>query len=78
MSTEVLCSEPETSDGMSVKVFKYSVGGIAQYSCAKGLYMEGNASRECLTKGSWSGKTPVCKRKSCALKLNLWILLIIF
>jgi Sushi domain (SCR repeat). len=46
---------------MSVQVLTRSIGGIAQYSCPRGQYMVGNATRTCLKKGTWSGTLPVCK-----------------
>jgi hypothetical protein len=50
---------------MSVQVLTRSIGGIAQYSCPRGQYMVGNATRTCLKKGTWSGMIPVCKSVDC-------------
>lgn len=62
---EILCDQPHTVDGLTVKVTKFSIGGIAQYSCPKGYYIEGNATRKCQSNGDWSGKTPVCTPIVC-------------
>ena len=39
-------------------------GSIAQYECQKGYALFGNAVRQCLQIGSWSGFRPKCQRKS--------------
>ncbi|XP_046996037.1 sushi, von Willebrand factor type A, EGF and pentraxin domain-containing protein 1 [Schistocerca americana] len=62
---EVLCSEPETDGVVTVKVHTHSIGGIARYSCPKGQYMDGNATRVCQSKGTWSGKMPTCTPVDC-------------
>ncbi|PSN44564.1 hypothetical protein C0J52_12430 [Blattella germanica] len=60
---EILCGQPETESSMTVQVMTRSIGGIAHYSCSRGQYMEGNSTRICLKKGTWSGKMPTCKWK---------------
>lgn len=60
---EILCKEPELIDDMSVEVLSHTVGGIAEYSCPKGQRIEGNVTRECTSKGVWTGKVPTCKSK---------------
>lgn len=62
---EVVCKEPESRSGMTIRVSSYSVGGSAIYMCPKGHHMEGNASRTCLKKGAWSGFIPNCIPVDC-------------
>lgn len=62
---EILCKEPELIDDMSVEVLSHTVGGIAEYSCPKGQRIEGNVTRECTSKGVWTGKVPTCKMIEC-------------
>ncbi|GLH11061.1 Locomotion-related protein Hikaru genki [Gryllus bimaculatus] len=61
---EIQCSEPEKEPGMIVHVTTYSIGGVAQYSCQKGQYLTGSATRTC-QKGGWTGQIPTCKYVDC-------------
>lgn len=62
-SSEIQCKNPDTLTGVLFQVSTHSVGGVAHYTCPKGHTLSGNATRICLQKGSWSGKSPVCIRK---------------
>lgn len=59
--TEIICEEPPVNESMIVKVSKYTVGGIAYYSCEKGFFLNGDNTRECQKDGTWTGKIPLCK-----------------
>ncbi|XP_067002634.2 P-selectin [Anabrus simplex] len=61
---EVLCGEPEREGNLNVHVTTHSIGGVAHYSCPKGHYMEGNATRSC-QKGGWTGRMPKCISVDC-------------
>ena len=39
-------------------------GSTATYQCKDGFLLVGESTRECLTSGRWSGKTPTCRRRS--------------
>lgn len=60
---EITCKEPEKDGAMTVHVSTFSVGGVAHYACPKGHNMQGNSTRICLKRGSWSGFIPKCIRK---------------
>ncbi|XP_017772932.1 PREDICTED: sushi, von Willebrand factor type A, EGF and pentraxin domain-containing protein 1 [Nicrophorus vespilloides] len=62
---EIQCKDPDTFEGVSFQVSTHSVGGIAKYGCPKGHEMQGNSTRVCLEKGSWSGRAPSCKAVDC-------------
>lgn len=53
--------EPETSEELLYKVHSFKIGGIVEYNCAKGYILQGNSTRECMKKGSWSDTVPSCK-----------------
>ncbi|CAG5134438.1 unnamed protein product, partial [Candidula unifasciata] len=62
----IFCPElsPTITEG-SVSVPVLTVGGIAEYKCNSGFLLIGNASRECLNTGQWSGKEPFCANVFC-------------
>ena len=67
--SEITCPDPSIFDpqqyvGLNVLISTRSVGGIAQYQCDKGFFMQGNNTRICLAKGTWSGLQPHCQRKN--------------
>ena len=41
-----------------------TVGSRATYSCDNGFVLQGNIIRKCQNIGEWSGKEPICIRKS--------------
>ena len=47
----------------SVNMTDNTPGSTAHYECDYGFKLVGDAYRECLYNGYWSGKEPVCKRK---------------
>lgn len=44
---------------------EYTFQKRIEYSCNEGFVLDGDRSRVCLTNGSWSGITPVCKAVTC-------------
>ncbi|KAK5642830.1 hypothetical protein RI129_008997 [Pyrocoelia pectoralis] len=62
---EILCKDPDAFHGVHVQVSTHSVGGIAHYSCPRGHTMEGNSTRVCLKKGTWTGQAPTCLPIDC-------------
>ncbi|XP_014245415.1 CUB and sushi domain-containing protein 3 [Cimex lectularius] len=62
---EVVCKEPEKEGGVTVHVSTFSIGGVAHYSCPKGHDLQGNATRICQKKGTWSGYIPNCIPVDC-------------
>ncbi|XP_073975480.1 CUB and Sushi multiple domains furrowed [Rhodnius prolixus] len=62
---EVVCKEPEKDGGVIVQVSTFSIGGVAHYSCPKGHIMQGNSTRICQKKGTWSGYIPNCIPVDC-------------
>ncbi len=60
--------DPENGD---VKITSLKPGGKAIYSCDKGYELEGyNTIRICQKNGQWSGKAPICARKSMLTDLH--------
>ncbi|XP_054274093.1 sushi, von Willebrand factor type A, EGF and pentraxin domain-containing protein 1-like [Macrosteles quadrilineatus] len=62
---EILCAEPEVDGVVTVRTSTHSIGGVAHYSCPRGTTMEGNSTRICLQRGSWSGRVPECNYVDC-------------
>lgn len=62
---EIQCADPDRAEGMIVHVTSRSIGGVAHYSCPPGQNMEGNKTRICLQKGTWSGRVPKCIAVDC-------------
>lgn len=60
---EIQCRDPDAVSGVTFQISTHSVGGVAHYSCPRGHTMQGNATRICLQKGTWSGQAPACIRK---------------
>lgn len=63
---QVFCPElpPTISDG-NVSVSARTVAATAEYKCNGGFHLIGNALRECLNTGEWSGKEPFCAAVLC-------------
>ena len=47
-----------------MKIISNRVGGRAEYTCDEGFTLRGQSWRKCLGNGRWSGKAPVCIRKT--------------
>ncbi|KAF6202316.1 hypothetical protein GE061_004714 [Apolygus lucorum] len=62
---EITCKDPEKDGAMTAHVSTFSVGGVAHYSCPKGHNMQGNSTRICQKKGTWSGYIPKCIPVDC-------------
>ena len=56
-SDETRCGDPEQP--LSSTVDRVSTDRVV-YACVKGYKMEGNAERNCLPNGLWSGQSPTC------------------
>ena len=57
-------SDPANGD---VAVANTTYGSVAQYTCNLDYALSGDARRECLSSGQWSGSEPTCV---CKLQLN--------
>ncbi|KAF5269538.1 hypothetical protein FQA39_LY08727 [Lamprigera yunnana] len=62
---EIQCKDPDSLEGIQVQVSTHSVGGIAHYLCPRGHVMQGNSTRVCLKKGTWTGQSPTCSPIDC-------------
>ena len=50
--------------GLMIDQGGLTVGSTATYNCSNGLVLLGNATRECLQSGNWSGLEPICANSS--------------
>ena len=57
------CQDLDHPSYGKVNVTGYAPGYKAHYKCDYGYELVGEAYRECLYNGKWSGKEPVCERK---------------
>ncbi|XP_052871678.1 sushi, von Willebrand factor type A, EGF and pentraxin domain-containing protein 1 [Anopheles cruzii] len=63
--TEITCDAANVTDSVLVNYGTRLVGVRAEFSCTKGRYLVGNATRTCLPSGQWSGRSPICKLTDC-------------
>lgn len=57
------CGSPDRQQNTTVTGGDFRVGKTIKYSCPEGHKFVGNATRECLDTGFWSGVAPSCKCK---------------
>ena len=60
-SLAIDCGDPGTPENGDRELEMTTLGSIVRYSCRKGYYLAGDTERECLARGQWSGKLPICK-----------------
>lgn len=60
---EITCPIPDVNENLIVNAGKRLVGETAIFSCSRGKYLVGNATRTCMPNGNWAGKNPICKRE---------------
>jgi Sushi repeat (SCR repeat) len=58
---EITCEIPNISENLIVDAGNQLVGTVAKFTCAKGRYLVGNNTRNCMQTGLWSGKSPICR-----------------
>ena len=61
--TVIRCQDLDDPSYGKVNVTGYTPGYKAHYKCDYGYELVGEAYRECLYNGKWSGEEPVCERK---------------
>ncbi|CAB3383572.1 Hypothetical predicted protein [Cloeon dipterum] len=59
------CGSPDRNLNTSIAGGDHVVGKSITYSCPEGHMLVGNATRECLNTGFWSGVAPTCKYVDC-------------
>lgn len=57
---EITCEAVESTNA-TVDYTNFQVGGLAKYSCGKGKFLLGDATRQCSDRGKWSGQSPTCQ-----------------
>jgi Sushi repeat (SCR repeat) len=57
------CGSPDRQLNTTIAGGDHTVGKSIAYSCPEGHMLVGNATRECLNTGFWSGGAPNCKCK---------------
>lgn len=62
---EINCDELKSENNLLVRMASRTVGGIAEYTCPRGYFTIDNTTRQCLPKGSWSGRPPTCQMVDC-------------
>lgn len=68
---EITCTEPDAPEHILIDSGDRSVGAIAQFSCPKGRFLVGNATRTCLKNGHWTGRSPSCKSIDCGRPVTI-------
>lgn len=56
---EIQCDAPEPTNA-TIDVTSFQIGGYVKYSCSKGQFLVGEASRKCSDHGIWAGNVPYC------------------
>ncbi|XP_021968417.1 sushi, von Willebrand factor type A, EGF and pentraxin domain-containing protein 1 isoform X1 [Folsomia candida] len=62
---EITCEAVESTNA-TVDYTNFQVGGLAKYSCGKGKFLLGDATRQCSDRGKWSGQSPTCQYVKCS------------
>lgn len=62
-SEPAACGSPDRQLNTTITGGDHTVGKSIAYSCPEGHMLVGNATRECLNTGFWSGGAPNCKCK---------------
>ena len=66
------CGDPGTPRNAVRRLTQgFTYGSSVYYQCNEGYLLEGQANRQCLINGSWSGELPKCEG-TCAIRL-LWV-----
>ena len=56
------CPQSRIDHGTVIVLNGYSVGSTIEYLCDRNYELIGNNTRNCQEDGTWSGRTPICKR----------------
>uniref|UniRef100_A0A671PZU1 CUB and sushi domain-containing protein 1-like n=1 Tax=Sinocyclocheilus anshuiensis TaxID=1608454 RepID=A0A671PZU1_9TELE len=56
----ISCSDPGTPPFAVMSGQKFTTRAVVHYSCSQGRTLVGNATRQCLDDGRWSGSPPYC------------------
>lgn len=58
--TAISCGDPGTPPFALMSGQKFTNRAVVHYSCSQGRTLVGNATRQCLEDGRWSGSPPYC------------------
>ena len=61
----IMCPSPDPLENGVIELDAITYGSKFKYKCNVGFRMEGNAERECLINGSWSGHGANCEIITC-------------
>lgn len=70
----IRCSYLDDPRYGKVSVSGVTPGSTANYTCDHGYKLVGNAPRECLYNGSWSGKEPTCESESSTHDIQIIVI----
>lgn len=64
----ISCGDPGTPPFALMSGQKFTNRAVVHYSCSQGRTLVGNATRQCLEDGRWSGSPPYCS----GTHINRW------
>lgn len=57
----ILCPPLDDPQFGSVSISGDTIGSVATYSCNANFVLSDSTPRRCLSDGSWSGTSPICR-----------------